>query len=107
MSEVQSGGKGKSHRRATPLDEYIGQRLRERRLLLDLSQTELGMASGITFQQVQKYEQGVNRIRASRLFEEAELLDVPVSYFFEGAPKSSGDHVIAKNVLSSGWRLDI
>ena len=90
MSDVQFGGKGKGHRNATPLDEQIGQRLRERRLLLDLSQTEFGTALGITFQQIQKYERGVNRISASRLFDAAEFLGVSVSYFFEGAPKTSG-----------------
>jgi transcriptional regulator with XRE-family HTH domain len=63
-----------------------------RRLMLGWSQTQLGEALGITFQQVQKYEKGTNRISASRLQHISDLLQVPVPFFFEGAPHAQGDH---------------
>ena len=68
-----------------PIDVHVGQRVRARRKMLGLSQTQLGKELGVTFQQVQKYERGTNRIGSSRLFRMAASLDVPVSYFFEGA----------------------
>jgi transcriptional regulator with XRE-family HTH domain len=73
-------------RSATAVDTHIGQKIRTRRNLLGLSQTELADAAGITFQQVQKYEKGTNRVGASRLQQFSEALGVPPSYFFEGAP---------------------
>jgi transcriptional regulator with XRE-family HTH domain len=69
---------------AHPVDLYVGARLRIRRKVLGLSQTQLADALGITFQQIQKYERGANRISASKLYEAARLLQSPVSYFFEG-----------------------
>ena len=66
-----------------PIDVHVGARVRQRRILLGMSQTTLGNAAGITFQQVQKYEGGGNRISSSRLFEFAKILNVPVSHFFE------------------------
>ena len=75
-----------SSRDATQVDTHIGQKIRARRNLLGLSQTELANAAGITFQQIQKYERGVNRVGASRLHQFSEALDVPPSYFFDGAP---------------------
>ena len=66
------------------IDQQIGQRLKERRLLMGLSQTALADGLGITFQQLQKYEKGHNRIAAGRLYGCAQLLDVPPEYFFEG-----------------------
>ena len=68
---------------ANPIDVHVGQRLRQRRVLVGLSQERLARMVGITFQQVQKYERGANRIVASRLYQLAKVLDVPVSYFFE------------------------
>jgi transcriptional regulator with XRE-family HTH domain len=68
-----------------PVDRFVGHRLRLARTSRKLSQTQLGEASGITFQQVQKYEKGTNRVSASRLYEFATLLGVEISYFFEGA----------------------
>jgi len=65
-----------------PIDVHVGARLRLRRTLLGMSQEKLGQAIGLTFQQVQKYERGTNRIGASRLHELAQVLEVPVSYFF-------------------------
>jgi transcriptional regulator with XRE-family HTH domain len=73
-------------RGATPVDAHIGQKIRTRRNLLGLSQTELADAAGITFQQIQKYEKGANRVGASRLQQFSEALGVPPSYFFEGVP---------------------
>ena len=66
------------------IDQHIGQRVRERRIVLGLSQTVLADGLGITFQQLQKYEKGHNRIAAGRLYGCAQLLKVPPSYFFEG-----------------------
>ena len=66
-----------------PVDVHVGSRVRMRRTLLGLSQTKLGEAIGLTFQQVQKYERGANRIGSSRLFELSQVLDVPVSFFFD------------------------
>ena len=78
-----------------PKDLEIGQRIRARRLLCRLSQTELADAIGVTFQQVQKYEQGVNRVGAGRLARIAEVLSVPVAFFFDGAagPKATAGRV--------------
>jgi transcriptional regulator with XRE-family HTH domain len=71
-------------------DKYVGSRMRMRRLMLDMSQSQLGDALGITFQQVQKYEKGRNRISASRLQHLSQVLQVPVPFFFEGAPAPAG-----------------
>ena len=67
------------------IDKHVGSRVRMRRMLLGLSQERLGQALGVTFQQVQKYEKGVNRIGASRLQQMSDILEVPPSYFFDGA----------------------
>lgn len=72
-----------------PVDVHVGLRVRQRRALLGMSQTDLGQAVGLTFQQVQKYERGFNRVSASRLFEFAAVLDVPVSHFFEGMAETA------------------
>jgi len=69
-----------------PTDKHVGARVRMRRMMLGMSQEKLGDALGLTFQQVQKYEKGANRIGASRLQQIAHILQVPVSFFFEGAP---------------------
>jgi len=71
---------------ANPIDLHVGSRVRMRRILLGLTQEKLGEALGVTFQQVQKYEKGMNRIGASRLQDMAKILDVPPSFFFEDAP---------------------
>ncbi|MFX4220041.1 MAG: helix-turn-helix domain-containing protein [Thalassobaculum sp.] len=70
-----------------PIDIHVGARVRLRRTLLGMSQERLGEALGLTFQQVQKYERGANRVGASRLFELAKALGVPVSYFFDDMPE--------------------
>jgi transcriptional regulator with XRE-family HTH domain len=75
-------GRGKSDK-PNPIDVQVGSRVRLRRNMLGLSQERLGEAIGLTFQQVQKYERGANRIGASRLHELSRVLDVPVSFFFD------------------------
>lgn len=74
-----------------PIDVHVGARVRLRRTLLGMSQEKLGEALGLTFQQVQKYERGANRIGASRLYDLSRVLDVPIAYFYE----DMGDDVIA------------
>jgi transcriptional regulator with XRE-family HTH domain len=69
-----------------PIDKHVGSRVRMRRMMLGMSQEKLGNNLGLTFQQVQKYEKGTNRIGASRLQQISHILQVPVSFFFEGAP---------------------
>ena len=69
-----------------PIDKHVGGRVRMQRMALGMSQEKLGDAIGLTFQQVQKYEKGANRISASRLQQIAHVLGVPVTYFFDGAP---------------------
>lgn len=73
-----------------PTDKHVGARVRMRRMMLGMSQEKLGDALGLTFQQVQKYEKGANRIGASRLQQIAHILQVSVSFFFEGAPSVPG-----------------
>ncbi len=77
-------------KKPNPVDIHVGSRVRLRRMLLGMSQERLGNAMGLTFQQVQKYEKGVNRIGASRLFHISRILDVPVQFFFEEAPQLDG-----------------
>jgi len=76
---------------ANPIDIYVGNRIQLRRKLLGLSQEKLAEMLGITFQQVQKYEKGMNRIGASRLWDMSNILDVPVSFFFSGLTKEETD----------------
>ena len=71
---------------ANPVDKHVGSRVRMRRMMLGMSQTKLGDGLGLTFQQVQKYEKGTNRMGASRLQHISHILQVPVPFFFEGAP---------------------
>ncbi len=72
--------------RPNPIDVHVGSRIRLRRTLMGLSQERLGEALGLTFQQVQKYERGVNRVGASRLFDLARVLDVPIAFFYDDMP---------------------
>ena len=74
------------------IDLHLGRRLRRRRRLLGLTQQQLGDRIGIRFQQIQKYECGANRISAARLWELAEALEAPVSYFYDGVGESSDNH---------------
>ncbi|HVI87775.1 MAG TPA: helix-turn-helix domain-containing protein [Dongiaceae bacterium] len=79
----KSSGRMASRGYPNPIDVHVGSRIRLRRTLLGMSQEKLGEAIGLTFQQVQKYERGANRVGSSRLFDLARVLDVPVAYFFE------------------------
>lgn len=76
----------KGSRRPNPIDIHVGGRVRFRRMLLGMSQEKLGERLGLTFQQVQKYEKGINRIGASRLFDLSQVLGVPVQFFYDEAP---------------------
>ena len=83
MNEDRSRRKtGEAH----PVDVYVGARMKQRRIEAGMSQEKLGKELNLTFQQVQKYERGANRVGASRLFELSKALDVPVGYFFEDMP---------------------
>ena len=84
---VATGGK---ENRANAIDVHVGSRIRMRRTLLGMSQERLGEALGLTFQQVQKYEHGVNRVGASRLYDLSRVLDVPISFFYEDMPEGLG-----------------
>jgi len=77
-------------KKPNPVDQHVGSRVRLRRMLLGMSQERLGESMGLTFQQVQKYEKGVNRIGASRLFQISKILEVPIQFFFEEAPHTGG-----------------
>jgi transcriptional regulator with XRE-family HTH domain len=74
-----------------PVDKYVGSRVRMRRIMLGMSQEKLGEALGLTFQQVQKYEKGTNRVGASRLQQISEVLQVPVSFLFDGGPSGAAN----------------
>ena len=80
---------------ANPVDKHVGQRLRARRTELSLSQTAVGEGLGITFQQLQKNEWGINRVGASRLYKLSQILDVPIGYFFEELPDNIRDEMDA------------
>ena len=82
-------GDEKSSRRPNPIDVHVGSRVRFRRMLLGMSQEKLGEKLGLTFQQIQKYEKGINRIGASRLFDLAQVLGVSVQFFYEEAPAAA------------------
>lgn len=94
-------------KRVNPIDVDVGRRIRIRRIQLELSQTFVADKLGITFQQVQKYEKGTNRVSASRLQNIAELLDVPVSFFFgdSGGQSAQGDKVLDFLENAYGIRL--
>lgn len=83
-----------------PIDSHVGKRVRLRRTMLGMSQTTLATGLGITFQQVQKYEKGSNRIGASRLQNIAEILNVPVSFFFEEVPTGDGSTLQESEIMS-------
>ena len=83
-----------------PTDRHVGSRVRMRRIMLAMSQEQLAEALGLTFQQVQKYEKGANRIGAGRLQQISQILQVPVAFFFEGAPNASAPHGSNGSTLS-------
>ncbi len=93
---------------SNPVDVYVGTRLKIRRLELGYSQNKIGEMTGITFQQVQKYEKGLNRIGSSRLYEFAKILKVPVSYFFEQYELTFGNNgILSDNKASFDDNKDI
>lgn len=115
----EPNAEARNARKANPIDVHVGTRVRMRRMLLGMNQEKLGELLGLTFQQVQKYEKGINRIGASRLFEIAKVLDVSVQYFYDQAPggnaagasaagfaESSGESYVA-DVLSSRDGLEL
>ncbi len=92
MSDIHASagpttGGAERESRSSPIDAHVGARIRLRRTLMGMSQERLGEALGLTFQQVQKYERGVNRVGASRLFDLSRVLDVPISFFFDDMPE--------------------
>lgn len=90
-----------------PTDVHVGHRLREVRIMGGLTQTQLGERLGISFQQVQKYEKGTNRIGSSRLWDMCGILDVSVSFFFEGLSEdTSEDEKISRRALQLAKELD-
>ncbi len=99
MNETEVEEKGP--RKANPIDVHVGVRVRLRRMLLGMSQEKLGEKLGLTFQQVQKYEKGVNRVGASRLHELGRVLGVSVGYFFEDAPNK--DSTVGVSMLEPGF----
>ena len=88
------------------VDAYVGVRLRMRRTMLGMSQSKLGQLLGVTFQQIQKYEKGANRISASRLQQTARVLEVSPSYFFEGAPAPEGESGFAEEAPQQSFVVD-
>ncbi len=93
-------------RRANPVDVHVGSRVRLRRMLLGMSQEKLGEHLGLTFQQIQKYEKGINRIGASRLFDLSKVLAVPVQFFYEELPVSSGDSATGFAEKPEGYAVE-
>jgi transcriptional regulator with XRE-family HTH domain len=89
-----------------PIDKHVGSRVRMRRMMLGMSQEKLGDALSLTFQQVQKYEKGSNRIGASRLQQISLILQVPVSFFFEGAPPPPGRETGFEDAPSPAYVTD-
>lgn len=103
-------------KQANPIDAQVGNRVRLRRMLVGMSQEKLGEMLGLTFQQVQKYEKGVNRIGAGRLYQVAHILSVPISYFYEDVADRQADNLAVANdrgtppvmeFLSSGEGLQL
>lgn len=95
-----------SHPSSHPVDVHVGKRIRHRRWLLGTTQQQLAEGVGIKFQQIQKYETGANRVSASRLWDIAEVLDVPVSFFFEGLDSNSSTDQSA-DILSDREALEL
>ena len=96
---------------AHPVDVHVGKRIRHRRWLVGMTQQQLAERVGIKFQQIQKYETGANRVSASRLWDIADALDVPVSFFFEGIESESadshGDESVPADIMGDKEALDL
>ncbi len=89
-----------------PIDIHVGSRVRLRRTLLGMSQEKLGNALGLTFQQIQKYERGANRIGSSRLYRLSKIMDIPVSFFFEEVPEGILDNQPGLSEDGVGYEAD-
>src|SRR6201986_3379430 len=89
-----SGRKAIPANRASSIDRHVGARIRERRIMLGLSQQQMADMIGVTYQQAHKYERGINRISAGRLYEITRVLNVPIAYFFEGLDISEDDETL-------------
>jgi transcriptional regulator with XRE-family HTH domain len=102
-ADIAQGTRGRElmSKSSNIVDVYVGARLRMRRTMLGMSQSKLGQLLGVTFQQIQKYEKGSNRISASRLQHTARVLDVSPAYFFEGAPAQSAEPGLAEEPSQS------
>jgi transcriptional regulator with XRE-family HTH domain len=90
-----------------PVDVHVGKRIRQRRWLVAMTQQQLGEKVGIKFQQIQKYETGMNRVSASRLWDIAAALEVSVSFFFDGISEESGVEQTALELFGTGERGDL
>lgn len=90
-----------------PVDVHVGKRIRQRRWMVGMTQQQLGDKVGIKFQQIQKYETGMNRVSASRLWDIAAALDVPVNFFFDGIAEADADAAAALEPVESGARGDL
>ena len=106
MPSDETPERAEREHRPSPIDVHVGSRVRLRRTLLGMSQEKLGEALGLTFQQVQKYERGVNRIGASRLFDLARVLDVPIGFFFDDMPDALGGSSAASTRRALGGLAD-
>ncbi len=93
-------------KKPNPIDVHVGSRIRLRRTMLGMSQEKLGGALGITFQQIQKYEKGTNRVGASRIQAISNILNVPVSFFFEDAPGENHGQAGMAEASSSNYVVD-
>src|SRR5580698_4275963 len=91
--------KPKRGRSTGAIDDYVGSRIRERRIMLGLTQQQLAELIGVTYQQAHKYERGINRVSAGRLFEIARVLAVPVGYFYEGIGDEGTPQITQRNRL--------
>jgi len=90
--------------RTQDIDHHVGARVRERRIMLGFTQQQLADLIGVTYQQAHKYERGINRISAGRLYEISRVLSVPVNYFFEGIDGDAGRAVSRASGCASNWR---
>ncbi len=91
-----------------PVDIYVGKRIRHRRWVVGMTQQQLGKKAGVKFQQIQKYETGANRVSASRLWQIAEALEVPVTWFWEGyAPEAKNEAPMPENLLADREALEL
>ena len=89
----ESAAKPKRGKSTATIDRHVGARIRERRIMLGLTQQQLAELIGVTYQQAHKYERGVNRVSAGRLFQIAKVLSVPMSYFYEGEGEEEQRHI--------------